>query len=740
MNLNRSSALRRFSLSKLSFCLGVAWGGAAVWAQSSDLVLAQARTDANPTITLKEVVVSGSRIEQDIDEVPATITTVGGEEITRENPSDLEDLLKYEAGVSVRALPNRASAVFSQTGRAGNEGVNIRGLEGDQVRMQIDGVSLPGTYSSGPYAAGRGETIDPEGYKRVEILRGASSSQYGSDGLAGAVSFLTKDPSDLLTLGKSSQFNVKAGYTSVDRAWQLAPSYAFKGDGVQGLVLASMRRGNEVVNMGSNDAANWTRTTPNPASNRSDYLLAKLQLTPDQVHQFKLTLESIRRENNTDVLSFFGDPSAAATLTDVKVRENVKRDMVKLDYRYAPQNMWYDLLSASVYFQDSNNQQYGYEARSTAPLVRTRDTRYGETTVGGNVQMETHLAGSTSQRLVYGVDVSSTDVTSMKYGYNSSGTAFTNNKAFPDTEYQTFGAFVQDEVNLGAVSVIPGARFESFRLTPKPDAYYRVSNTTEPSTLSGSALSPKLGAIWRVAPMVQPFAQYAHGFRAPKPVQVNGSVTNATYRSVGNPDLKPETSQTFELGLRGRDATRRYSVTFFHSDYKDFITTPYTMDGTIRVYKSVNLTDVVISGFELRGDWAFAPNWTVNAAYAHARGDSRENGTSTPLATIDPDKLVVGLRYDRGSRWGLASHVTAVDRKQRKHDETKVSPPGYVVMDVSGWYGLDKATTLHFGIGNLFDQKYVEWADVRELAQTYNAVDAFTQPGRNFRVSLTRSF
>ncbi|MDZ7937886.1 MAG: TonB-dependent receptor [Rhodoferax sp.] len=464
----------------------------------------------------------------------------------------------------------------------------------------------------------------------------------------------------------------------------------------------------------------------------------------------KLSAETIARTNKTTILSFFGDPFAAATLTDVRVREDIKRDLVKLDYRWVPTGTWFDILSASVYGQTSSNQQYGYEARSAAPLVRTRDTRYGEDTLGASLQLETYLGTDITQRLVYGVDTSVTSVTSLKEGYNSSGTAFVANKSFPDTDYRVVGAFVQDEVTMGAFSLTPGVRYDSFRLNPNPDALYRVNNTTEPSALSGAALSPKLGAVWRLAPMAQVFAQYAHGFRAPKPSQVNGGVTNLTaaspYTSIGNPDLKPESSDSVELGLRGHDATLQnsYSVAMFYGKYKDFIASNTLVTDNVAptpdVYQSINLNKVTISGFEARGEWAFAKNWRVNAAYAHAEGDSEANGVSKPLATIDPDKLILGLRYDHGAQWGLASQVTAVERKQRNPDSTMVTPAGYTVVDLSGWYNFSKATRLTAGINNLFDTKYVEWADVRDLTATSKVIDAYTQPGRNFKVSLTHSF
>ncbi|RYY66116.1 MAG: TonB-dependent hemoglobin/transferrin/lactoferrin family receptor, partial [Comamonadaceae bacterium] len=367
--MNKRNEGPRLRVAQISALVAMACGAPGAWAQAAT---------AEPTVTaeatMKPVVVSGSRVEQDADTVPAVITTIDARFVEENNPGDLEDLMKGEVGVSVRALPNRASGVFSSVGRGGNEGVNIRGLEGDQVRIQVDGVNLPGSYASGPYAAGRGDMIDPEGYRQVEILRGPSSTQYGSDGLAGAVTFVTKEARDLLTLGKPDQFTVKAGYSSADNATQLAPSYAFRRDGVQGFVLGSFRRGHETENMGDNDVANSSRTTPNPSDIRSNYFLGKLQLDPARGHRFKLTGESIRKRNETDVLSFFGDPFAAPTLTDVNVRENIDRDLLKLDYRHTPMGAFYDVLSASVYVQQAENRQLGFEARSVDPRVRTRDT------------------------------------------------------------------------------------------------------------------------------------------------------------------------------------------------------------------------------------------------------------------------------------------------------------------------------------------------------------------------------
>lgn len=699
---------------------------------------------------LKEVVVSATRVEQDVHDVASTVTTLTEEEIAQQQPADIKDLMRYETGVSVRTAPNRASGVFRATGRAGNEGVNIRGLEGNQVLLQVDGVRLPAIYESGPFAAGRGDYIDMEAFKRVEILRGPSSTQYGSDGLAGAVSFLTKDPADLLTLGKSWQAALKLGYSSVDNSWTTVPSFAYANDVVETMVLASLRQGQAADNQGDNNARNITRTTPNPQETNSAYWLAKVVLKPHEHHQFKLTAEYLDRRVDTQVKTFFGDPFTVSTLTGVKVDEEITRQLFKADYAYNNvDNAWFQRAKVSVFKQDSENSQFGLETRSTNPLVRTRDTDYAEDVIGANVQLESMFGDAIKHHLVYGVDASITEVSSVRSGFNSSGAAFVTNKNFPDTDFKLLGAFLQDEISLGSVSVIPGVRYDYFKLAPNADAQYQLNNTTPPTTLSDSEISPKLGVIWKLDPLFSPFAQYSHGFRAPQPVQVNVGFSNLLtanpYTTVGNANLKPETSDSIEFGLRGRSNTLRYSASAFKGRYKDFIASNVLVESnaapTPDVFQSINLGRVDISGVELRGEWAFLEDWSTSISYAHAKGDSKQNGVKSPLISIDPDKLVLGLRYDHNGQYGANLLATIVERKQRNPDEALYyTPKGYEVVDLMGYYQFNEHVTINAGLFNVFDRKYFAWSDVRNLSPSYAQIDAYSQPGRNTTISVKYQF
>src|SRR5690606_32466975 len=84
------------------------------------------------------VTITATRTEKNLDEVPATVTVLSDKQIEDELVTDIKDLVRFEPGVSVRNAPARFGAALGTTGRDGNAGFNIRGLEGNRVLMQVD--------------------------------------------------------------------------------------------------------------------------------------------------------------------------------------------------------------------------------------------------------------------------------------------------------------------------------------------------------------------------------------------------------------------------------------------------------------------------------------------------------------------------------------------------------------------------------------------------------------------------
>ncbi|MGQ2932221.1 MAG: TonB-dependent receptor plug domain-containing protein, partial [Sphingopyxis sp.] len=93
--------------------------------------------------------------------------------------TDIKDLVRFEPGVSVRRQPARFGAALGSTGRAGNEDFTIRGIGGNRVLIQVDGVRVPMGFSFGAQSVGRGDSVDIGLVKSVEILRGPASALYG---------------------------------------------------------------------------------------------------------------------------------------------------------------------------------------------------------------------------------------------------------------------------------------------------------------------------------------------------------------------------------------------------------------------------------------------------------------------------------------------------------------------------------------------------------------------------------
>ncbi len=187
-------------LSKIKFALALslAWGIVPTMATAQ-----QAPDTEGAVIRLDEITVSSTRSERRVDKVPNTVTVTPTAKIEQDGARDIKDVFRDELEVTVRAVPRRFTAAGAATGLEANEGINIRGLEGNKVLMMVDGIRVPKSFSFGSFATGRGDFLDVDGIKTVEVLRGLASTQFGSDGLAGAVSFQTLDPSDLLKPGQS---------------------------------------------------------------------------------------------------------------------------------------------------------------------------------------------------------------------------------------------------------------------------------------------------------------------------------------------------------------------------------------------------------------------------------------------------------------------------------------------------------------------------------------------------------
>ena len=690
---------------------------------------------------LEEVTVSATRSTRRIEDVPASVTVIGAQKIEQEGARDIKDLFRNELDVSVRAGPTRFGMGGNSSARAGNEGINIRGLGGNQVLMLVDGIRIPNGFNFGAFATGRGDFLDIDGLKSVEVLRGPASTQYGSDGLAGAVSFRTLDPSDLLRSQSVAAFS-RLSYASIDRSTAATLAAAGQREAWQGMVLGSYRLGHETATHGDDASKNVMRTQANPANYRNRYLLGKAIYSISAAQQLAITAESQYRTQATEVYSARAlRPTAPRATLDFDTRDRIERDRVSLEHRVTDFNAaWVQSAETKIYWQDALVNQFTEEERVRSQ-PRTRDNTYRTRLLGLTSQFESNLSGWVNQKLTYGFDWSQAQVSGLRNGTVPPYGEVFPVKPFPDSRYTQSGIFGQSEIELGSVSVTPGLRFDHYQISPSNDSYVGAT----PQRSQGQAVTPRLGAVWKWMPAVSPYAQIARGFRAPTPEQVNNGFSNlaAGYTSIGNAELKPEYADSIELGARGSIHGFRYSIAGFDNRYKNFIS-QQRVAGRGRptnpfVYKYVNLSTARIRGVVLSTDTKIDDRWSLQAGIAYLKGTTEINGRVQPLDSVEPLKAIVGVRYDAG-QWGARGNITYSATKSvgdiAQAVEKQFAPGASTVLDLGWFWKPNRNLTFNVNINNAFDAKYWRWSDMRGLEEASAVKDAYTAAGRNVQFSL----
>ncbi len=696
-----------------------------------------------------QIVVTATRLPIKAEDAPVSVTTKTDEQIADELATDIKDMVRFEPGVSVQRQPARFNAALSAVGRAGSEGFTIRGIGGNRVLVQVDGVRVPDGFSFGAQATGRGDYVDIGLIKSVEILRGPASALYGSDGLSGAVSFVTADPADFIRDNNSFGGLARASFSSADNEFAETGVVAARSGDWSAMLAITRRDFGELDNQGTVGGWGALRTLPNPQDGQSNAALARIVYAPASGHKLRLTGEWVNTLLFTEVLS-----GRSATVELLEARDTSKRKRVSADWNWEGDGV-INSARAALFWQDGRDSQFTDEDRTPLP-DRQRRNGFENRVIGFAADARADFAtGAILHRLVFGGDISKTRQFGVRDGTVPPAGEVFPTRAFPVTDFTRSGLFVGDEIAIadGRLTLYPALRFDWYDLSPQRDALLPAFIA---AGQSGSRLSPKLGAVVKVGDEVRLFANFATGFKAPEPGQVNQFFENLTspffsYRTLPNPDLAPERSESFEGGVRFISNAVRLDVTVFSARYKDFISQEQVGGaGTIAnpiIFQYVNLSRVNVTGAEAKFEARSRSGLNGSLALSYAKGDViGRAGARSPLSTIDPLKLVAGVGYRQSTgRYGGQLILTHSAQMQASRavgvcTPTCLLPDAFTIVDATAFARLTKGLVLRAGVFNLLDKEYAWWSDVRGLASTTAVADAFTQPGRNASVSLSYHF
>lgn len=723
---------------------------AAVGAEGGAAAEPEAVEDRGAAAIFDAVTVVGGKVERRVGEIAGTATVIDRQELDRRQAQTLEDLVRYEPSISI----------VGAAGRFGSNGFRIRGVDGNRVAIEVDGVPVAEGFAVGSFADAGRDLVEPELLRTVEILRGPASAVHGGDALGGVVVLTTREPADFLASGEGWAGGVRLGFDGRDEGVRGGATVAAAGEAWRALALGSYRQSHEADNRG---------TIPSdPADARRGAAFLRLERSLAR-GLLALTLDREERRVETEVRHLVRGPGQFATTERLLGDDRIERTRALATLLWGGGGI-VDESTARLYWSDSTTAQETAQWRAPDPRTRDptrRDRRFDfrEELAGAQwTAVSEVVTGTVAHRIVWGGEVDVTRWSERRDGRETNLTtgAVTHVilgedlpvRDLPTSEGLAVGVFVTDDVALGEGRwrLQPALRFDRYSMDPRPDRLYREDFPDTPVVgIDVAALTPKLGVIRDLGRGESVYLQYAEGFRAPPAYDVNIGlrIPIFDYEAVPNPDLEPEKSRGVELGWRHSGPRFSAQLAAFENRYVDLIESRVNLgrdpETGVTRFQSINRDRARIRGVEgrLRLELgAFGPaarGWSFDAGFAWADGEDTRR--DVPLNSVDPARLQAGLSWaSAGGAWSASAAGTWVASKEGKVDDSTAglfAPPGYTLLDLYGRWQARARWSLDVALLNALDRKYWPWARAGGLLADDPQLDFHTAPGRSLLIGVS---
>ena len=703
-------------------------------------------------IKLEEIVVTATRTEKEITEVPASVSVVTKKDIEKRNILTVEGALNTVPGFFTRREEGIVGLVpvFS-----------LRGIPGqNRTLVLMDGMTLNEPRTGAAYLDG----IPPENVERIEVVRGPFSSLYGGYAMGGVVNIITKMP-------EKREFTIKSGYgSSWDRGegWDdMSKFYLSCGDKLKdklSLFLSYGYKGTNGYPLNSNvqskqptaGITGWSSTTDREGNSR--YLIGDMgdQKRWDDGATFKVGYDFSKTSKLT--LSFMGirdgqyeyeephtylkDATGNPVWSYGSVKESSflsgsggkERNIYNLSYEteialakakisltYLDQGKsWYTTPDTTATrtggpgkVSNSPSESYNADLQVSLPLLKSHIL-----TVGGSFRQ--NEADSKNHNLSNWKDE---DSKTTLY-YESEG------------KDRTYSLFVQDEMmildNLTAYLGFRQDWWETY------DGYANdVGKTGYPKHYDSrdvSSFSPKAALIYKPFEKTTLRTSIGKAFRPPTVYDLYYTYTSSlgvTYEA--NKDLKPETTVSWDIGAEQELwKGAKVKATYFENNMKDLI---YTKTISPTYNERINVGKAKSEGIELEAEQRFEKWLRIFVNFAYTKSKIKENEAKPETVgkqlTDLPERIFnVGAEMEKGpfsasitGRYVSKRYSTDENKDTVNHVQGSYDP--FFKADAKISYKITKFATLSLSVDNIFDEDHFYY---------------YKAPGRSWFSELTLRF
>lgn len=632
---------------------------------------------------------------------------------------------------------------------------NIRGLSDNRVVQVIDGVRQNFDL------AHRGSYFLPMSLiQEIEVIKGPSSSLWGSGALGGVVAMRTPNALDLLKNNDKFGVKIRQGYQTANNLSEKDVSVFAANDKFDVLISGfynnadNLRtgRGNKLNNtaykqFGGLAKFGWQINDANrvelshretrfkqtaPGNNEVENELTNEQIK-DQINEFHGPSNSFPPINRkpSEISEFYSKVKTRFGSVSYLSDQQIPDQSTVFNYYLTPDNPYLNTHIALY-----NNKTIEKEQRKVSGVKDQTKL----TTRGINLRNSSELSHIS---FVYGVDYMRDKIRTER-GTNNKDAQF---RADPyNANSNTTGVYLIAHIPLFGEKLLlsPSVRYDHYDTSSKTVKY------------KDNHLSPATKLTWKVTNWLDFSAKYNEAFRAPSMQErfVSGSHFGANLagkyavnKFVANPNLRPETAKNKEItanlhfdSLFKQGDKFKIEATYFRNDVKDFINlkifndanTSTSANGAFLPTKSQyqNITNARLSGIELQAQYQ-TERLTLFTNYGSTKGRDKDSGEA--LSNIAASKIGVGADYalvkDKFTVGATITHYAAQHRVPKDH---AVTYPSYILTDLRATYaplkGEWKNLRLDFALENLFDRKYQP------------AFSLIEGTGRNAKISAVYSF
>ncbi|MGH7491038.1 MAG: TonB-dependent receptor [bacterium] len=589
-----------------------------------DFVLSQT------SVEVPEVIVTASKRPQSFMETPASVSVVSARQIDQQNFATLDRMLEFTPGVNIMG---------GQINIRGSSGYS-RGA-GSRVQFLVDGVPmLPG--DSGDI---KWDALPPNEIERVEIVKGASSSLYGSNALGGVVNVITKDPTDK----PLTAFRATAGlyddpyfseYTWTDRTLNFNKQDLTHSRTLGNLKIRASLGRSESTGFGEN--RHYHRF--------STFTKAKYNFTPTT---FATLYGNYARDRHGEVITW---------------------KSAKDPYQVAPEST--GDVTTNYRLQLGGTLRAVLGKRATLKL---RDSFYGNGFDNELADPEENPFCGTNSDVIH-VRANKNDFEAQfdfEWNAQHASTAgvagaldFIDATLYGDHEGRDFAGYVQHEWKPVPVFTATGSlRFDHRWVDTGVKEYH---------------LNPRLGLVYQLSTRASLRASAGRGFRAPSMAEMFTCTRAGGFTVIPNQELSSEIAWSYEVGGQFILNPFLLNTALFWNDYDDFIEGTFVIKQSKSVIQFQNLSRARIRGAEVElngGLWKKRLNFGVGYTYLDPRELEQRNpdGSVTavdrPLA-YRPKHLITGnlsLALGRYSLGFDSRYVSRIERVQVYPDDPRVS-------------------------------------------------------------------